>query len=303
MDEVPQVDDGLLATIKGFFAARGLEMPERNSKQAWLIPSAVPLPNPVGTAPGWFVRSGEKLIVAMPGVPREMFRMWSEQVLPRLQMLQSGRAVRSATIKTIGIGESLVEQTLHELVARANPLVATYAKDDGVHVRVTAVAETDAAAIAKRDGCVADIRRLIGPHIYGVDSESLPGAILGLLDDASFSIAVRDSGGGGRFAAMLAAHPGFEQVFCEARLLPESTTSARELAERAAGDARANLGVGIAVNFEELEPNVYAGAIDVAVRGALDADRSFTIRSGYEDIQRRSALFAAEVLRSALLTT
>ena len=82
--ETPLVDEGIVAGIREFFAQRGLEMPERNAKQAWVIPSAEVLPNPVGTAPGWLARIGDTIVVAMPGVPREMVRMWREQALPRI---------------------------------------------------------------------------------------------------------------------------------------------------------------------------------------------------------------------------
>jgi nicotinamide-nucleotide amidase len=301
MGESPVVDAELLATIKTFFAARGLDMPERNAKQAWLIPSATPLANPVGTAPGWFVQRDDRVIAAMPGVPREMVRMWTEQLRPRLEQMQSDRVVRSTTIKTIGIGESLVEQMLHNLVAWADPVVATYAKDDGVHVRVTAVAETDEEATTTRDDCVAQIKQLLGHHVYGADGDTLAGELLRLLNGAGLSIAIYDAGGGGRFGSMLLADPAGEGVLREARSFPSGTKGAQELAERAVGDSGVGLGVGISIRFEEREAAVYAGQIDVAVRGQRSSERAFTIRSAYEDVQRRSALFAAELLRSALL--
>ena len=94
--ETPEIDPEILAGIESFFAARGMKMPVQNGKQAWIIPSAVPLDNPVGTAPGWFVRHGTVTIVAMPGVPREMFRMWQEQAFPRiLADLPPERSARS----------------------------------------------------------------------------------------------------------------------------------------------------------------------------------------------------------------
>ncbi|HKG24041.1 MAG TPA: molybdopterin-binding protein, partial [Thermomicrobiales bacterium] len=136
MAEAPEVDPQLLTALEAFFAGRGLTMPVRNRKQAWLIPSSEALPNPVGTAPGWFVRRGNSIIVSMPGVPREMTRMWREQVVPRLKERLPARAIRTVTFRTIGIGESAAEQLLEDLVKVANPNVATYAKDDGVHVRV-----------------------------------------------------------------------------------------------------------------------------------------------------------------------
>ncbi|HEU0165416.1 MAG TPA: molybdopterin-binding protein, partial [Thermomicrobiales bacterium] len=140
--ETPTIDPDLLTTLKGFFAGRGMDMPERNAKQAWTIPSSDVLPNPVGTAPGWFVTvAGDepKYIVTMPGVPREMFRMWSEQALPRIRERSGQSIIDTIVIKTIGIGESAAEQEIHDLILASDPIVATYAKDDGVHVMVSAV--------------------------------------------------------------------------------------------------------------------------------------------------------------------
>ena len=301
--ETPEVDSGLLGEIRAFFTGRGLEMPARNQKQAWVIPSSTPLPNPVGTAPGWYVNHQGKVIAAMPGVPREMFRMWTDQLMPRIALLQSNRVVRSATLKTIGIGESLVEQNLHALVVRADPVLATYAKDDGVHIRVTAVADTDDDASAKRDACIAEIRALVGAHIYGQDDFTLAGSLLQALGALGLTMAVADAGGGGRFASMLAAEQGAAPLLIESRMTPGSAQeSAEELASRIAAETGASLGVGIAVSHEATGPALFAASIAVAVIGQRVAGRTFPIRSSYEDVQRRSALFTAEVLRSALIS-
>src|SRR5689334_7429959 len=76
-------DTMLEAELRGMFATRNSIMPERNIKQATLIPSAQALANPLGTAPGWWVEKDGRIIVAMPGVPREMYRMWEHEVIPR----------------------------------------------------------------------------------------------------------------------------------------------------------------------------------------------------------------------------
>ncbi|MEK7863790.1 MAG: competence/damage-inducible protein A [Chloroflexota bacterium] len=84
LGEDPAVDDDLARQLGEWFAGRGQPMPERNRKQAWLIPSARAIPNPNGTAPGWDVRRGATRIVAMPGVPREMTYMWERHIEPTL---------------------------------------------------------------------------------------------------------------------------------------------------------------------------------------------------------------------------
>ncbi|MCD0166134.1 competence/damage-inducible protein A, partial [Deinococcus sp. 12RED42] len=132
LNETPIEEPAQLAHLRGLFESRGRTMPDINRKQAWLIPSAEALPNPVGTAPGWFVRTTRgtpKLLVALPGPPREMQRMWREQVLPRLPL--PAAALEHTTIHTQGIGESTVAELLGDLTRQANPSVATYARATG----------------------------------------------------------------------------------------------------------------------------------------------------------------------------
>src|SRR5450759_2829756 len=146
--EVPVVDPELEAWLRDLFARRGLPLLEVNLKQAWRIPSSTAIPNPNGTAPGWWVdRPDGRVAVLLPGPPREMRAMWSDWVLPRLRErgMGDGRVVR--TLRTYGIGESQVAEMLGDvMLRRANPVVATYARADWLDVRVSAVAEPAAAA-------------------------------------------------------------------------------------------------------------------------------------------------------------
>src|SRR6266513_42454 len=189
LGETPAVDAGLEADLREWFAARGLVMPERNRKQAWLIPSAKALPNPNGTAPGWDVQKDGKRIIAMPGVPREMTPMW-ESVEPSLT---GGGALRWRTLKLLGIGESAVEEKLAELVRSTSPTVATYAKNDGVHVRVADKASTPEEADRRVAGMEQTIRTRLGEYIWGTDDETLPDVIGRGLEARSWRLAVAES--------------------------------------------------------------------------------------------------------------
>src|SRR3990170_8546676 len=93
LGEEPAVDPELERALREFFARRGVAMPERNVKQAMLIPSARAIPNPRGTAPGWWVGKNGHIIVAMPGPPAEMERMWEAEVAPRLARLGGGAVI------------------------------------------------------------------------------------------------------------------------------------------------------------------------------------------------------------------
>ena len=199
--ETPEVEPQLERELRSWFAGRGLPMPERNRKQAWLIPSARALPNPNGTAPGWDVQRNGKRIVAMPGVPREMTPMWEELVEPTLTQ---GSALRRRTLKLLGIGESAVEEKLDELVHSTSPTVATYAKNDGVHVRIADKAPTGAEADARIARVEAEVRVRLGEYVWGTDSETLPGVIGRGLLAHGWSLAVAESLSMGDIARSLA---------------------------------------------------------------------------------------------------
>src|ERR687894_1026736 len=206
-NETPQVDESLVASIREFFAQRGLEMPERNAKQAWVIPCAEVLPNPVGTAPGWLARVDDTMVVAMPGVPREMVRMWREQALPRISAHLTGRVYRSANLRTLGIGESAVSQLLDELTRRPQPYVGTYAKDDGVHVRVTASADDPAQAERDLAETVAEARRRLGDYVYADDDRSLAQVLLDALGERRLLVGNAPARAGGRVGSPLPSPP------------------------------------------------------------------------------------------------
>src|SRR5437899_4149819 len=172
LGETPSVDPALEAELRGWFAARNVAMPERNRKQAWLIPSARALPSPNGTAPGWSVEKDGKRIVAMPGVPREMTPMWENHIEPTLA--RDG-VLRWRTLKLLGIGESAVEEKLGDLVRSTAPTVATYAKNDGVHVRVADKAATPQEADDRVARMERTIRARLGEYVWGTDDETLPG--------------------------------------------------------------------------------------------------------------------------------
>lgn len=202
--EEPAVDPLLESELRRWFAARGAPMPERNRKQAWLIPSARALPNPNGTAPGWDVRRGGKRIVAMPGVPREMTYMWEHHVEPTLV---AGAVLRSRTLKMLGIGESMAEEALGELVRSTAPTVVTKAKNDGVHIRITdkdADAATMDARIARMETMV---RERLGEYVWGTDDDTL-GSVIGRgLSERGWRLATAESLSGGDVARALTESP------------------------------------------------------------------------------------------------
>ena len=121
LGETPEVDAELEAWLRELWRRRDMPFPEINLKQAWRIPSADALPNPNGTAPGWFVRRPDgRVVVALPGPPREMRPMWTDEVLPRLDAIGLGAEVAVRTYRLTGIGESQLADRLGETLLRAD---------------------------------------------------------------------------------------------------------------------------------------------------------------------------------------
>ncbi len=205
--EEQHVSPELEAWLRERFATTGRDMPLANLKQARVIPSAEVLPNPIGTAPGWLVRFNvggkERLIGTLPGPPRELDLMWREQLLPRLELPTSHLFVR--TFKTLGVGESHVAEQLGKLTQQANPSVATYAKIDGVQVRVAAKGEDKAAAERLALPTVEEVERILGDRVWGYDQQELPTLVIDALCQRGAKMALADGVTGGLLTGLLSA--------------------------------------------------------------------------------------------------
>jgi nicotinamide-nucleotide amidase len=208
--------------LREFFARRGRPMPERNVKQATLIPSARVVSNPIGTAPGWWVERDGTLIAAMPGVPNEMYRMWQNEIVPRLLKSEESAVIHTRIVKVLGIGESHVEEIIQPLLASTNPTLATYAKSDGIHVRITAKAPTVEEARNLLLEPESEIRRLLGSAIYGVDDETIESIVLRQLASTGQTVACVEAITGGLISAALADAAGGDSMVFKGGLVVDS---------------------------------------------------------------------------------
>ena len=319
LGEQPTVQPELEAELRAFFARRGRTMPDRNVKQATLIPSGTYLPNPVGTAPGWWVERDGHVIVAMPGVPHEMHKMWAEQVQPRLAKLITGGAIVSRTLKLAGIGESHAEEMLGELTRSTNPTLATYAKSDGIHLRLTAKAQDAATAERLLDEFEPRVRERVAEWLYGLsESDQFPTVVGALLRQRGLSLAVAESATGGQLASLVTEAPGASDYFragfvaysraakealgVSPAILDEHGTIAQETTRALASAARQRAGADVAVATtgvagpdpsEDKPVGVLHIVVDIQGRQVCQETRYSTTRTEYK---RRGALEALYLL-------
>ena len=152
------------------------------------------------------------MIVLMPGPPAEMTHMWGEGVAPELERRASAILV-SHTLKTAGLGESLVDQTLAPLLGSANPSIGLYARRDGVHVRISAKAPTRAEAWRLIHPLDEQARALLGDHVWGEDDDTLAAGVGRLLRDRGLTLGLMESATGGAIANTITDVAGASDYF------------------------------------------------------------------------------------------
>jgi competence/damage-inducible protein CinA-like protein len=207
--ETPSVDPDLERWLRELWSRRDMPFPEMNLKQAWRIPSSISLPNPNGTAPGWFVsRPDGRVVVTLPGPPREMRPMWADHVIPRLRSKGYGADIVSRTYRLAGIGESQVAELLGERLLRSiDPVVATYARAEAVDVRISALGRDGRSAEAAVEAVADDVLRSVGRYVWATGETTWSEAIGARLGARGWSLAVVESGTGGSVATVLGDVP------------------------------------------------------------------------------------------------
>ncbi|MEX2010726.1 MAG: molybdopterin-binding protein [Chloroflexota bacterium] len=296
--ERPAVDPGIERWLRGLWARREMPFPELNLKQAWLIPSATPIPNANGTAPGWWVdRPDGRVVVALPGPPREMRPMWSDWVLPRLEARGLGTEIEIRTLRLTGIGESQVADLLGEALLRAsNPTVATYARSDAVDVRISAVSEPSRTAAQVADGTESEILARLGDHVWARGETSWSAAIGERLEALGWRLATVEVGTGGSLAALLGDAAWLRRTESLAADPTDGGPDLERLAERARDAAGCEVGVAV-----RARPRGEDTAVSVAVASPRGShhERRLAFLGGAQG-RSRAALAAAAVLLAEL---
>jgi len=202
-----------LDRMKEILERRGRPFTKNNEKQAYFPKGARIFPNDQGTAPGLAIEQDGKIVIMLPGPPNEMTAMFQQQVRPYLES-RSDRVLRSHTIHLFNIGESAVEDKLHQsMLDHQNPTIAPYAKLGEVQLRVTAAAANEEEAEAMMKPVIDEICTQFADYVYGVDVKDLQHAVVARLTELGKTIAVAESCTGGMVASRITDIPGASQVF------------------------------------------------------------------------------------------
>lgn len=311
---------GARADMLAFYAKRNRVPAESNFKQVLIPRGAEPLRNPVGTAPGvwWADPAGfpGRTVVMMPGVPREMQRMWLDQVEPRLAA-RAAATVHTLRVVVAGVPESTLAERTREVRERHGELDWTILAGL-VQVELQA-RHTDPAALASAE---ADLKAILGEDLVSVGEGDLEDAVLQRLQTRGETLAIAESMPGGLLSAKLTAVPGASRVLVGSGVVYSAVAKARlagldpafiaahgtvsEPVTRALAEGiRTELGAtwGLAVTGNAGPELDSAGATEVgdcilALAGPRGTElRRFALPGERADIQLRAAGWALDLLR------
>jgi len=323
LGEEISIDPEIEQWIRDMFQKMEIDMPECNIKQASVIPSARAIINLRGTAPGWWVENGGKIILTMPGPPAEMRQMWEREIKPELKKRLGGEVITSRTIKTLGLTEARVDEMVSPLLHSTNPSLAVYAKFDGIHLRLTAKHREHAKTAEMIAQAEKQLQKILGQYIWGFDEDTLESLVGEMLRERTLSLATMESCTGGLLASTITDVPGSSDYFkgglvaysaqmkaefgVDSALLAEKGTVAPEVAAAMAEAARtkldADIGIGITgvAGPGEIEGKPAGTAYISIDAGGKKNALSARFPPRRQDVKRRAVFSALFVLRQLLL--
>jgi len=266
-----QLHEPSLQQTEDFFARLGKEMTGRNRVQAMIPQGCEAIVNPVGTAPGIAAKLGGAAVFFLPGVPRELKRMFSESVRDQLSKLVAehgqGLVLVCRVLHTFGQGESNLAELIGDMMTRGNnPVVNMTAAGGMVSIRINARAATATEARQLIGPVEDELRRRLGTVVFGSDDETLAGTVGRLLRERGMTLAVAESCTAGLLAGELTRLAGASDYFrcgwvvysnqakgellgIDPAIIERYGAVSREVAEQLADKARLRSGSDIALGI------------------------------------------------------
>lgn len=210
-----KINEEALNEVTEFFKSRGRELTEINRQQAELPTACEKITNAMGTAPGMWFNKGDKVFMSMPGVPHEMKRMMTEQVLPRLSNKYELPVIHHKIIRTIGLGESFLAEKISdwEKALPKNIKLAYLPSLGEVKLRLTAFGNSLEKLQTETSGYVEKLKAIIDPFIYGYGEEPIEVVIGKLLKEKKLTLSIAESCTGGYLSHLVTSVPGSSEYF------------------------------------------------------------------------------------------
>jgi nicotinamide-nucleotide amidase len=209
--------DRALAAITQQLATRRRRLTAQQTTQALIPLRAQIIPNPVGTAPGFFLTKDDTALLCFPGVPSELQRMFREHGLNCLEPLvgQAGPgSLARRRLRSFGLSESDVDAALRGLdQTEPNAVIGLQAGEAGVDISITVKGRHAESAQATVKRVERAIRERLGPAVYATGAQTMEGVVALQLRARKLTVAVAESCTGGLVAQRLTLTPGSSAYF------------------------------------------------------------------------------------------
>jgi nicotinamide-nucleotide amidase len=309
----------LMDQIESIFKRIGYSMPENNRKQAFIPDGATPIPNEIGTAPGFIIEKGAKVIIALPGVPKELKYLLNKKVVPylkkRFQLDQE--LISSKTLKVTGIGESKVDNQIKDLVKETiNPTIGILASPGDISITITAWAKNEREAEVLIRPIEREIRSRLGINIYGINEDTLHGVVTNLLNKRGDTLSVLETFSGGELTgrlqrSLLSLHKSIvigkkEQILSflnkKGHDLEINKETAESLAKKIKRKGNSSIGLALLGTLKAAEKGYNVDAHVVVSGENVNGSYDWTMGGDIPTLQNRSAIIALNTLRLALIS-
>ena len=317
--------DDLLAGLMERFKLFNRPMAENNKRQAYAVQGAEALPNPRGTAPGQWIEDAGRVVMLLPGPPRELKGMFTEECLPRLTRRLPPQVIRTRFYRVAGMGESDLDQLISPVYKPfTNPVTTILAGPGDIQIHLRSRGATDEEAEGLLRQIAPEIERLLGDRIYSRDGSTLEAVIGERLRALKATLCVAESCSGGWLGERITSIPGCSDYFLggflvyndhmktellgvDAGLLKIHTAVSEPAACAMAECARAKTGATFAVSITgEAGPESSTGApvgtvvIGLAGAGLVPQAKTYSLFGDRNGIRMRAAQWALDDLRRLL---
>lgn len=208
------INESVRAWIEEYFSKRGQAAPKNIFRQAYFPEGAMILQNAAGTAPGCIIEKDGRIVVVLPGPPRELIPMFGDYVVPFLNKRLARKTIlKFSVLRVTGIAEYAVQERLQDLGELGNPRIGYITKPGEVCIRITAEGHDAAETERLVAEMAAEIERRLGEHIFAFDGEKIEETVVKLLVDTGCTVAFAESCTGGLVSARLTDVPGSSACF------------------------------------------------------------------------------------------
>ncbi len=307
----------LFGQIRNVFDRIGYSMSENNKRQAFVPVGSIPIPNKLGTAPGFIKEVDGVPIICLPGVPRELKYLIENEVISwlRHRFSLNNEVIQYKVLKVVGTGEGKVDRQISDIIKKnSNPEIGLLASEGEIKIRIAAKASSQEEAESLIKPIVIEIKKRLGKKIYGEDKDIFEEVVANLLEKAGFSLSILETFSGGRTAqklvlascsrfieAMVITDKKRLEFMINKKIVSVNREISFDLAEKIRDITNSKIGLSIIGFPMKKGPDFLVRACAAVTGNGIKASYMWTMGGSLDFIQERASVIGLNTLRLALI--